>query len=243
MKFFFQDRAAGEVNPCRHGFERFVGGYRHQVNRGAAVGCSAGGYNIKGWMCFFFENLGVFMMKFTNVLLGLIFSGPVLLAGVDLKAQNTAVNLYELECQSKTPQLQNPLKLTVPRNDVRIGEDNYDEVAYLHNKYLADFGDVLDRSEYGAEVTCKLPTGVSQLNLAFGLDKDSDETDNQDMVVLEVYADRKLIDQTYMGRHSEIQQRSFEIANSQNVTLKATCVNRVWWNNCPRLSFMEMRVN
>lgn len=183
------------------------------------------------------------MMKFTKVLLGWTFCVPVLLAGVGLKAQTTGANLYDLECQSKTPQIQNPLKLTVPRNDVRIGEDNYDEVAYLHNKYLADFGDVLDRSEYGAEVICKLPAGVSQLNLAFGLDKDSDETDKQDMVVLEVYADRKLIDQTYIGRQSEIQQRRFEILNSQNITLKATCVNRVWWNNCPRLSFMEIRVN
>lgn len=225
-------------NRCRQGFERvrLKGATRTQ-----GLARVQGRYNIKGGSVLL-ENLGVFMMKFTKVLLGLMFSVPVLLAGVGLKAQNTA-NLYDLECQSKTPQIQNPLKLTVPRKDVRIGENNYDEVAYLHNKYLADFGDVLDRSEYGAEVTCKLPDGASSLNLSFGLDKDSDETDKQDMVVLEVYADRKLIDQTYVGRQSEIQQRRLEIPNSQNITLKATCVNPVWWNNCPRLSFMEISVN
>ncbi|MCT7948620.1 hypothetical protein NG798_02340 [Ancylothrix sp. C2] len=183
------------------------------------------------------------MSKFAKVVWGLTLCVPVMLAGVELKAQTTASNLYDLECQSKTPEIQSPLKLTVPRKDVRIGESNYDEVAYLHNKYLADFGDVLDRSEYGAEVTCKLPAGVSQLNLSFGLDKDSDETDRQDMVVLEVYADRNMIDQIYIGRQTEIQQRVLEIPNSQNITLKASCVNRVWWNNCPRLSFTEMWVN
>lgn len=183
------------------------------------------------------------MFKFGKLVLGLSFCLPVFWAGVGLKAQTTEANLYDLECQSKTPQIQSPLQFLGNQNEVRIGRDKFAEVAYLYNKYIADFGDVLDKSEYGAEVTCKLPTGFSKLNLAFGLDKDNNATDKLDMVVLEVYADRKMIDQVYIRREADIQSLSLDIQNSQNVTLKASCVNPMWWNNCPRLSFTQMRVN
>ncbi|MBW4494490.1 MAG: hypothetical protein KME26_15675 [Oscillatoria princeps RMCB-10] len=167
-----------------------------------------------------------------------------LLPATAIKGQPKLSYLFNLECRSATPGVEQPLKHLDRSQSITVGRNSGSEIAYLYNMYAAEeSGDILDNSEVPAEVVCILPSGFSQLNLGFGLDRRSKVGDKEDIVLLEVYADEKLVGQKYIRRQENEQKWSVNIQNAQKVTLKADCIHPVWWNNCPRLSFTDMSLN
>lgn len=168
----------------------------------------------------------------------------VLLSTLKLQAQTNQTYLFDLECQSRTPEIQQPLKPVEQATKVKLGKDSFPEIAYLYNRYvLNESGDIINNSVAAAEVVCGVPSGFSQLNLEFGLDRNSKVTDKEDIIVLEVYRNRQLVDQRYITRSDEKQTWSIDLQNAQSVTLRADCIHPDWWNNCPRLSFTDISLN
>lgn len=147
-------------------------------------------------------------------------------------------NLSDLEC---SPVLNNTIwQAPQAESKVKIGSNNLSEIAYLSNKYLADFGEVLDSSQEPAEIVCKISSQFSSLNLAFGLDSSNKVTDKEDIVLVEIYIDKELFKQSYV-RGGLIYALSVPLKGTQQVLIKAQCLRPEWWNNCPRLSFTEIR--
>lgn len=162
----------------------------------------------------------------------------LLSSGFKLKAQNQS-NLSALECRTTPLENDSQLKAREPNFPINIGEISFYEIAYMYNKYLADFGDVLGGVEDPAKVFCKIRSGFYKLNLAVGFDNDSRVTDKEDIVLLEVYIEGKLSEQLYV-RRGEIQKISVNVKGIQNIAIQAECLRPEWWNNCPRLSFTEI---
>ncbi|MBW4680468.1 MAG: hypothetical protein KME19_10160 [Microcoleus vaginatus WJT46-NPBG5] len=167
-----------------------------------------------------------------------------LLSALKLQAQTNQTYLFNLECQSRTPEIQQPLKPVEQATKVKFGKNSFPEIAYLYNRYvLKESGDIINNSVAASEVVCGVPSGFSQLNLEFGLDRNSKVTDKEDIILLEVYRNRQLVEQRYITRSEEKQTWSIDLQNAQSVTLRADCINPDWWNNCPRLSFTDISLN
>lgn len=172
------------------------------------------------------------------------FTFLLLLSTLKLQAQTNQAYLFNMECQSRTPEIQQPLKPVEQATKVKFGKNSFPEIAYLYNRYVvSESGDIINNSVAAAEVTCGVPAGFSQLNLEFGLDRNSKVTDKEDIILLEVYRNRQLVDQRYITRSDEKQTWSIDLQNAQSVTLRADCIHPDWWNNCPRLSFTDISLN
>lgn len=168
----------------------------------------------------------------------------VLASSLKLQAQTSNTYLFNMDCQSRTPEIQQPLKPVEQSTKVKIGKSSFPEVAYLYNRYvLSESGDIINNTVAPAEVVCAVPAGLSQLNLEFGLDRNSKVTDKEDIVVLKVYRNQQLVGERYITRAEEKQTWSIDLQNAQSVTLQADCIHPDWWNNCPRLSFTDMSLN
>ncbi|WP_017719662.1 hypothetical protein [Kamptonema formosum] len=168
----------------------------------------------------------------------------VFLPAPAIKGQTKLAYLFDLECRSATPGVEQPLKHLERSQSITVGKNSGSEIAYLYNMYVPEeSGDILDNSEVPAEVVCILPSGFSQLNLGFGLDRRSKVADKEDIVLLEVYADEKLVGEKYVTQQENEQKWSVNIQNAQKLTIKADCIHPDWWNNCPRLSFTDMSLN
>ncbi len=124
---------------------------------------------------------------------------------------------------------------------VKIGSDDFPEIAYLSNKYLADFGEVLDSAQEPAEIVCQIGSDFSNLNFAFGLDRNNKVTDREDIVLVEIYVGEELLKQSYV-RLGQVYAVSVPLKGIQQISIKAQCLRPEWWNNCPRLSFTEIRL-
>lgn len=148
-------------------------------------------------------------------------------------------NLSQFNCN---PALSNTI-WQAPTADykVKIGPTNFPEIVYLSNKYLTDFGGVLDSSQEPAEVVCRIGQQFSNLNLGFGLDSNNKVTDKEDIVLVEIYIDEELFKQSYV-RLGQIYGISVPLKGTQEISIKAQCLRPEWWNNCPRLSFTEIRL-
>lgn len=165
----------------------------------------------------------------------------ILVASQSTVSAQETMSLTQMNC-STTDAVPGTSSWVPIDSEVTIGREVYTAVAALrrHTRFLGSSG---TSRNHTAGVACRItPNGATPryrtLRLAFGMTAENSNTDESDLIRLDVFVDGNQVESQEVTKW-EPGYLSVDVSNARSVALEATCLSTGRRNTCPSLVFVQ----